>query len=140
MNSLRAIIDTNVIFEGLTQKGGASGLIIDAWLAGLFSPCVSNALAYEYTDVLSRKISAHRWQQIKPVLGTLLAKADFISIHYTWRPASPDPADEHLIDCAMNAGATLVSWNIKDFKSAQASLGLKVMTPFQFLNYLADQE
>jgi len=140
VNSLRAIIDTNVVFEGLTSKGGASGLVIDAWLTGLFHPCVSNALAYEYADVLSRMLSPDRWLQIKPVLGILLTKADFIPIYYTWRPASPDPADEHLIDCAMNAGATLITWNIKDFKAAQASLGLKVMTPIQFLNFLVEQE
>ena len=30
---IRTVIDTNVVFEGLTKKGGASGLIIDAWLA-----------------------------------------------------------------------------------------------------------
>lgn len=32
---LRVVIDTNVVFEGLTKRGGAVGLIIDAWLAGL---------------------------------------------------------------------------------------------------------
>jgi len=140
VNSLRAIIDTNVVFEGLTSKGGASGLVIDAWLAGLFHPCVSNALAYEYADVLSRMLSADRWLQIRPVLGILLTKADFIPIYYTWRPASPDPADEHLIDCALNAGAILVTWNMKDFKTARLSLGLQVISPIEFLTFIADQE
>ena len=140
MTGLRAIIDTNVVFEGLTSKGGASGLVIDAWLAGLFQSCVSNALAYEYADVLSRKLSADRLQQIKPLLGSLLSKADFIPIYYSWRPASPDPADEHLIDCAMNAGAILITWNKKDFKTARASLGLQVMSPIEFLTIMAEQE
>ena len=54
---LRVVIDTNVVFEGLTKKGGASGLIIDAWLAGLMVVCVLNTLAYEYDDVLSRKLA-----------------------------------------------------------------------------------
>jgi predicted nucleic acid-binding protein len=27
--NLRVVIDTNVIFEGLTKQGGAAGLIID---------------------------------------------------------------------------------------------------------------
>jgi len=57
---MRAVIDTNVLFEGLTRQGGAPGLIIDAWFADLFQPCVSNALAYEYLDVLSRKLSEPR--------------------------------------------------------------------------------
>ena len=136
----RAVIDTNVVFEGLTSQGGASGLVMDAWLAGLFKPCVSNALAYEYADVLSRKLNPNRWQKIKPVFGKLLLDADFIPIYYVWRPASPDPADEHLIDCAMNAGALLVTWNMKDFKIAQTSLGLQVMSAIAFLNLLAEQE
>jgi len=55
------VIDTNVLFEGLTKQGGASGLIIDVWLTGLLEVCVSNAIAYEYEDVLSRKISKPRW-------------------------------------------------------------------------------
>lgn len=135
---LRAIIDTNVVFEGLTKQGGASGLIVDSWQAGLFHPFISTALAYEYADVLSRKLSGHRWQEIRPVLGILLKQASFVTIYYTWRPSSPDPADEHLIDCAMNAGASIVTWNIKDFKNAQRSLGLQVMTPIDFLVKLSE--
>ena len=52
----RFVIDTNVVFEGLTKTGGASGLLISALVAGLFETYVSNALAYEYEDVLSRKL------------------------------------------------------------------------------------
>ncbi len=62
---MRILVDTNVLFEGLTKQGGAPGLIIDAWLAGLIEVYVSNALAYEYEDVLSRKLSEHRWQRLK---------------------------------------------------------------------------
>jgi predicted nucleic acid-binding protein len=51
---LRVVVDTNVVLEGLTKQGGASGLIVDAWLAGVMAVSVSNALAYEYEDVLSR--------------------------------------------------------------------------------------
>ncbi|HAO21332.1 MAG TPA: toxin-antitoxin system toxin component, PIN family protein [Desulfobacteraceae bacterium] len=132
-----AIIDTNVVFEGLTKKAGASGLIIDAWIAGLFKAYISNALSYEYEDVLFRKLSEVRWQRIKPVLGILLDKSEFVTIHYTWRPSSPDPGDEHLIDCAMNSGVPIVTFNTRDFRTAKISLGLIVMTPDDFVNYLA---
>jgi predicted nucleic acid-binding protein len=135
---LRAVIDTDVLFEGLTKQGGASGLIIDAWLAGLFQACVSNSIAYEYEDVLSRKLSEARWQKIKPVLGALLARAKFVAIYYSWRPTSPDPGDEHLIDCAMNAGAPVVTHNVRDFRLARQTLGLAVMTPVEFVTRLAD--
>jgi putative PIN family toxin of toxin-antitoxin system len=137
---LRVVIDTNVVFEGLTKQGGASGLIIDAWFAGLIVVCVSNTLAYEYDDVLSRKLAPARWILLKPVLGKLLSIAEYTSIYFSWRPTSPDPGDDLAIDCAMNAGAIVVTSNIKDFRSARESLGLRVMTPVEFVNVLATGE
>lgn len=137
-SSWRVVIDTNIVFEGLTKRGGAAGLIIDAWLGDLFQVYVSNALAFEYADVLSRKLSQQRWQRLKPVLGTLLARAQFVIIYYSWRPMSPDPGDEHIIDCAMNANAAVITANIRDFRTAREALGLRVMTPVEFVTRLAD--
>ena len=135
----RVVIDTNVVFEGLTKRGGAAGLIIDAWLAGLLQVCVCDALAYEYADVLSRKLSEARWQRLKPVLGTLLSKAQFVVVHYSWRPISPDPGDEHVIDCAMNAGATVITSNVRDFQTARETLGLRVITPAEAIIQLVGE-
>lgn len=137
---LRIVVDTNVVFEGLTKQGGASGLIVDAWLAGLMVVCVSNALAYEYDDVLSRKLSEKRWSKLKPVLGQLLNVARYTSIYFSWRPTSPDAGDDLVIDCAMNARAIVVTSNIRDFQSAKESLGLRVLTPVQFVGVLASGE
>ncbi len=135
---MRAVIDTNVIFEGLTKQGGACDLIVDAWRAGLIEACVSNALAYEYEDVLERKLSPRRWTQIKPVLHSLLRQAEFVTIYFSWRPSSPDPGDEHLIDCAMNADATVVTANKRDLAQAQRTLGVRVMSPIEFVTALTE--
>jgi len=134
---MRVVIDTNVLFEGLTRQGGATGLIVDAWLSGLLEVYVSNALAYEYIDVLSRKLSDSRWSKLQPVLGTLLKTAYFTPIYYSWRPISPDAGDDLVVDCAMNAGAIVITANLKDFRQAEESLGLQVMTPIELIIYLA---
>ena len=140
MSKFRCVIDTNVLFEGLTQKGGAAGLLIDAWLGRTLDVCVSNALAYEYAEVLSRQLSPHRWQQMRPVLETLLDRARFVTIYYSWRPISPDPGDDHIIDCAMNAGATVITSNLRDFQSASIALGLRVLTPVEAILHLLEGE
>ena len=132
------IVDTNVLFEGLTRQGGAAGLLIEAWLGGVVDVYVSNALAYEYADVLSRKLSAERWRRLKPVLGSLLNQAHFAAIYFTWRPMSPDPGDDHIVDCAMNTGAIVVTSNIRDFKAAEELLGVAVMTPVEAIRLLAE--
>lgn len=133
---MRAVIDTNVVFEGLTKQDGAAGLVIDAWQAGVFQPCVSNAVAYEYMDVLSRKLTTRRWVRLRPVLIAMLNQAQIIDVYFSWRPSSPDPRDEHVIDCAVNANALTVTANVRDFRLAQETLGLTVMTPVEFLQRL----
>ena len=135
--SAHVVIDTNVVFEGLTTQGGACGLILDAWRSGLLNVYVSNALAYEYEDVLARKLSELRWNEVKPVLGHLLNDhVEFVTVHFTWRPISPDPGDDHVIDCAMNANASVITLNLRDFTRARQALGLSVMTPVEFINSL----
>lgn len=133
---MRAVIDTNVLFEGLTRSGGACGLVVEAWLARLYTPCVSTALAYQYVDVLKRKLSPERWAMIEPVLGQMLAQAEPVLIYFTWRPISPDPGDDLVIDCALNGRAVVVTRNISDFRRARQLLGLVVLSPVEFLQAL----
>ncbi len=135
---MRVVIDTNVVFEGLTKQGGATGLLIEIWLAGLLEVYISDALAYEYVDVLSRKLSKSRWLELQPILGTLLNKTKFTPIYYSWRPTSPDAGDDLVIDCGMNAAAIVITLNIKDFRKAKESLGLQVMTPTELIIKLAE--
>lgn len=134
---LQAVIDTNVVFERVTTQGSAPGLIVEAWLNQLFVACVSNALAYEYTDVLARKLAPRRWRQLQPVVGMLLARARFVPVYFSWRPMSPDLGDDHVIDCAMNASVPVVTANVQDFRLAQEILGLVVLPPVDFVTRLA---
>jgi len=65
-----------------------------------------------------------------------LAQAEPVLIHFSWRPMSPDAGDDLVIDCAMNAGAPVVTRNVQDFRRARQSLGLIVLTPVEFLETL----
>lgn len=133
MARTRAVIDTNVLMEGMTKRGSAPGWIVDSWLAGVFAPCVSTSLAFEYEATLSTKLSEAGWSLVKPLFAALLREALYVEIFYTWRPSSPDPGDEHVIDCALNAGALLVTSNEKDFRTAVGQLGLRLASPTDFL-------
>ena len=136
---LRAVIDTNVLFEGLTRRVSVPTFIVDAWREGIFQPCVSNALAYEYVDVLSKKLASVRWIRAQPLVEELLARSAFVPVYFSWRPSSLDPGDEHVVDCAMNARASVVTSNIRDFASAGIQLGLQILTPGEFLQQLTEQ-
>lgn len=125
----RVVLDTNVVFEGMTQVGGASGLLINAWRYDLLRIFISDTLLYEYLDVFNRKLSPDRWRKVQPVFGFLVKKAQFTKIYFSWRPSSIDPGDEHVIDCALNANAWLVTNNLRDFRLAEQELGLKLISP-----------
>jgi hypothetical protein len=51
----------------------------------------------------------------------------------------PHPGDDFLVDCGMNAGAVIVTSNLKDLKIAQTSLGLLVLTPAELVIKLATE-
>lgn len=137
--NLPIVVDTNVVFEGLTKQGSAADLIVTAWVAGLLNVYASNALLYEYESTLSNKLSAPRWQQAKPILRRMLSHVQFVAIYYSWRPLSPDPGDEHVIECALNANATVITANVRDFRQAQTEAGLSVLSPVEFVNRLIEK-
>lgn len=82
---------------------------------------------------MSRKLSPIRWQNLQTVLGRLLTLTEFTEIYFTWRPTSPDPGDDLIIDCAMNANAAIVTSNLKDFQRAKQFLGLTVLSPIELI-------
>lgn len=136
VSSVRAVIDTSVLFEGLTHRSPASN-VIDAWAARRFEPCVSTALALEYEDVLSRKLSPRRGDIVLPALQALLSRCRFVPIRFTYRPASPDPGDDLVVDCVLNSQALLVTHNVKDFSGPAKELGFEVLGPEEFSTRLS---
>jgi predicted nucleic acid-binding protein len=55
-----------------------------------------------------------------------------------WRPQLPDPADELMLEAAVNGRAeALVTHNVVDFKSAAARFSVRTMTPEKLLKELA---
>lgn len=126
------MVDTNVLFEGLTRQGD-SAVLVNAWVSGRFLPCVSLALALEYEEVLGNKLGPGKRRLAMPALQALLARAEFVPILYSVRPMSPDPDDDFVIDCAFNAGAQIVTHNLKDFRGAEEALGIGVVSPTEFI-------
>ena len=135
---IRAVVDTNVLFEGLTKLGPAAE-VIDAWVSRRFRPCVSTALALEYQDVLARKLRPARAESSLMALQVLLVRGEHVPLYYSYRPASRDPGDDFIVDCVLNSRALLVTSNIRDFSEASRKLGFKVLQPSEFLQFLAEE-
>jgi len=133
---IRAVVDTNVLFEGLTRLGPAAD-VIDAWVGRRFRPCVSTALALEYQDVLARKLRPERGDSALMALQALLVRCEYVPIYYSYRPASRDPGDDFVVDCVLNSQAMLITYNVRDFADAARHLGFKVLQPSELMLALA---
>ena len=132
---IRVVVDTNVLVEGLGRKGRC-GHVIDLWAARRIAPCVSTALALEYEEVLTRQGSSELTKRKALALQALLTRAEFVPISFTYRPQSPDPGDDLVIDCVMNSGAGLITSNVRDFRQAAEKLGFSLWTPLDFISAL----
>jgi predicted nucleic acid-binding protein len=134
---IRAVVDTNVLFEGLTHFGPSAD-VMDAWVAGDFQPCVSTALALEYQDVLGRKLRPVRGEAALMALQALLARSLYVPIRFSYRPASTDPGDDLVIDCVLNSRSVLVTSNVRDFREPARQFGFVVMRPPEFLHLIEE--
>ena len=129
------MIDTNVLIAGLRRRGSA-GAVVDAWVERRFRPCVSTALALEYEEVMLRKLGTRRRKAAPKALQALLARSEYVPVRFTYRPASPDPGDDLVVDCVVNSGAVLVTDNLKDFRRPSRELGFRMLSPAGFLALL----
>lgn len=129
------ILDTNVLLSALKSSGGSSYRLLAMFEENRFVSHISTPLIAEYESVLKRGQLALSAQQIDDIVDFICAKATHHKIFYLWRPVLKDPNDDFLLELAVKANATILTWNVADFKRASA-FGVKVITPRDFLNFL----
>ncbi|MDE2417374.1 MAG: putative toxin-antitoxin system toxin component, PIN family [Burkholderiales bacterium] len=133
------VLDTNVLLTALRSSRGTSYRLLSMVEHDRFQLHVSIALVAEYEAVLKRGSLALSESQIDDVVDFLCSRAHHHKIYYLWRPVLKDPGDDFVLELAIKAQARIITWNIADFKRAQA-LGVLVQTPGEFLNFLEGKQ
>lgn len=131
------VVDTNVLVAGLRSRSGVSRKMIRAMLARRIEFGASPAMFLEYEAVLSRagQLAAFglTLDEVHEFLDGLALLVTPIGLNFLWRPQLNDPADEMVLEAAVNGMASaLVTWNVRDFKPAADKFGLRVITPGVF--------
>lgn len=140
------VLDTNVLVAGLFSRRGASFWLLEQVLAGRLQIAVSVALALEYEDVLLRPtMLAQGWAseaQVSTVLDAVLARATLVQpIRIRHRPVLPDPGDDMVLECALEAVAdAIVTMNVRDFTGLDETYGLRVLRPGELVAELRKEE
>jgi putative PIN family toxin of toxin-antitoxin system len=135
---MRIVVDTNVMLGACLGTGAAAG-VVAACLREQCTPLIGNALFNEYEDVFARtdlfagcRLSPTERDEL---LDVFFARCLWTRVYYTWRPNSPDEADNHLIELAVAGGADfIVTRNLRDLQRMELRFpNLRVVSPEVFL-------
>jgi putative PIN family toxin of toxin-antitoxin system len=131
------ILDTNVLVAALRSRTGWSRQMLTQVLRAELVAGVSVPLFIEYESVLQR--AEHRAAfglsaaEVDAFLAGLACVLRPIDISFLWRPQLKDPADEMVLEAAVNGQCShLVTWNLRDFAQAAPRFNLQLTTPADY--------
>lgn len=140
MTIRRVVLDTNVLVAAGRSRQGASFALLSALWGERFSAVVSVPLYLEYEAVLKRPEQREHGNRseamVDAFLDALTLRMEPVHLFYLWRPQLRDPADEMVLETALNGRVdALVTFNVNDFGPARR-FALPVLTPSVFLQQL----
>ena len=138
---MKVVIDTSVWISALITKESSARDVLRLVLEDKVYPQMSEALFYEYEDVMKRKkiqsLTPLTLEEQNTLFYAYLSSAKWNEIYYMWRPNLKDENDNFVVELAVASGAEyIITYNIKDFKNAELVFKHKVITPEQFIKDL----
>ena len=135
---MRVVLDTNVVVAALRSPSGASAALLENALDRRFTLLLSVPLVFEYeatcSDPAQRIASGLAESEVSAIISALCAVAEPVESRFLWRPQLRDPADEMVLEAAVNGRAdALITFNRRDFGDAPSTFGIEVLAPQQAL-------
>lgn len=93
---------------------------------------VALALEYEATCQLAehRLAAGLDLRQVGIFIDAVLATVEPVETHFMWRPQLRDPADELVLEAAVNGqAAAIVTFNRRDFGKVPGQFGVELLIP-----------
>jgi putative PIN family toxin of toxin-antitoxin system len=136
---MRIVLDTSVLYAGIRSSRGASRVILELLADGYVAAVLTPALFLEYEErlrgdpaLLALGLSD---EDLVAFLDEFAARSVRVRVDIRWRPVSPDPDDDMVIECAVNGGAEMIiTFNTRDLRRAHDLFGIMVLTPAEFLS------
>lgn len=123
----RVVVDTNVLVSAALTPRGNPAAVVQAVLDGRLVVVLTEAILFEYAEVLHRPrfgLSAH---DVDDLLAFLETCGHFVRCVASVDPL-PDESDRPFLDAAIAADALIVTGNMKHFPKSD-----RVVTPAELV-------
>jgi putative PIN family toxin of toxin-antitoxin system len=138
----RVVLDTSVIVAAFRSRLGASNALLGHVAERRLIPLATPGLFLEYEAVMKRpeqrQATGLTIDQVDDVLAILASAIEPVDVRFTWRPQLADPADEMVLEAAVNGRAeAIVTHNLSDFAGVAPRFGIAALTPGAALRRLS---
>jgi len=138
---MRLALDTDVLVAGLRSATGASRRLLELLDEERFEAVANVSMMLEYEAVLKRPenllAAGLSVKDIDDFLNSLAMLVVPVPSFFLWRPVLRDPADEHVLEAAINGQAdAIVTFNVRHFAPAAGRFRLQVLRPGEVLRRL----
>ncbi|MBN2965334.1 putative toxin-antitoxin system toxin component, PIN family [Sulfurospirillum sp. T05] len=135
---MKIVIDTSVWISALIKRDSKARELIRLIFQAKLSPQMSETLFREYEDVMKRKkiqeLTPLSLEEQNELFEAYLSTCKWNEIYYMWRPNLQDENDNFIVELAVASGAeAIITYNAKDFKSAELIFKHKIITPEDFI-------
>ena len=134
---MKVVVDTNIFVSSFF--GGNPKKIIDLWKNEKITLCLSNAILDEYIDVL-RRIGMKDEYELEELLSLFSRGFNILFTTKTTKVKiiKNDPGDDKFIECAAALKADVVITGDREVLAIKEYMGIKILTPQQFLEIHAN--
>jgi len=135
---MKIVLDTDVIVAAMRSPGGASAALLMLAHEGTITLLANVPLAIEYEAACSRaehQLAAELTKkEVGQFLDAVVGMMEPVETHFLWRPSLRDPADEMVLEAAVNGGASaIVTFNQRDYGNVPKNFGLEIVQPRDIL-------
>lgn len=137
-------LDTNILYQALKSKTGASYFILQQVRNRKIQIALSVPVFQEYQDVLTRNKSLKDFElqleDIDKFLRFIAYIGKTFEIYFLFRPNLKDEKDNMIVELVLTSQSDyLITSNIRDFKNAELKFDqLRIITPSEFVKRWRD--
>lgn len=138
---IEAVIDTNILVSGFTDRGGAPGQIVDKWLEGAFQIVTSAYILAELTRTFEKPYFRRHLSpdQIAAAIAALRHRARQTELTVGVSGVASHPEDDPVIATALSAGVPYLVTGDAELRHVGSYEGVTILTPREFLALLEEE-